>query len=94
MLSLHNFYKPAPAAVQRYAALLKIAGAGFSTASTSDLVPTVYKLSAFLGGLVVCAVAEGLEKLSAAPAPAAAPDPATDSTMRPEDVEPENAHAS
>jgi hypothetical protein len=80
MFSLKNFYKPAPAVVQRWAALLKIAGGALSTASASELVPAPYKLSAFLGGLVVCAVAEGLEKLSAAPPPASGPDPATDST--------------
>ena len=93
MFHIRNFYKPAPAFVQRAAALLKIAGASLSTASVSELTPLKYKLPAFVGGLVVCAVAEGLEKLSAAPAPAAAPDPATDSTMKPEDVEPENQHA-
>lgn len=78
MFSFNNFYKPAPAVVQRYAALLKIAGGALSTASASELVPAKYKLLAFLGGLVVAAVAEGLEKLSAAPPPAAGPDPATD----------------
>jgi hypothetical protein len=78
MFSFKNFYKPAPAVVQRIAALLKIAGGALSTASASELVPSQYKLLAFLGGLVVCAVAEGMEKLSAAPPPAAGPDPATD----------------
>jgi hypothetical protein len=80
MFSFKNFYKPAPAVVQRIAALLKIAGGALSTASASELVPAQYKLLAFLGGLVVCAVAEGMEKLSAAPPPAAGPDPATDPT--------------
>lgn len=88
MFSFKNFYKPAPATVQRWAAMLKIGGAALSTASTSELVPQQYKLAAFLGGLVVCAVAEGLEKLSAAPPPAAGPDPATDSTMPPPDLQP------
>jgi hypothetical protein len=83
MFSFNNFYKPAPAVVQRWAALLKIAGGSLSTASASELVPAKYKLLAFLSGLVVCAVAEGLEKLSAAPPPAAGPDPATDPTATP-----------
>jgi hypothetical protein len=80
MFSFKNFYKPAPAQVQRIAALLKIAGGALSTASVSELTPSQYKLIAFLGGLIVCAVAEGMEKLSAAPPPAAGPDPATDPT--------------
>jgi hypothetical protein len=80
MFSFKNFYKPAPAQVQRIAALLKIAGGALSTASVSELTPPQYKLIAFLGGLIVCAVAEGMEKLSAAPPPAAGPDPATDPT--------------
>lgn len=92
MFSLRNFYKPAPATVQRGCAALKIAGGALSAASGSELCPAPYKWPAFVGGLVICAVAEGLEKLSAAPAPAAAPDPSTDSGMRPEDVEPENDH--
>lgn len=78
MFSFNNFYKPAPAVVQRWAALIKIAGGALSAASASELTPPKFKLAAFLGGLVVCAVAEGLEKLSAAPPPAAGPDPATD----------------
>jgi hypothetical protein len=80
MFSFKNFYKPAPAVVQRWAALIKIAGGALSAASASELTPAKFKLAAFLGGLVVCAVAEGLEKLSAAPPPAAGPDPATDPT--------------
>ncbi|RFP65254.1 hypothetical protein D0N36_09310 [Hymenobacter lapidiphilus] len=84
MFSFKNFYKSATATVQRAAALLKIGGGALSTASASELVPARYKLLAFLCGLVVCAVAEGLEKLSAAPPPASGPDPATDSTMSPQ----------
>ena len=86
MFSHRNFYKPAPAAVQRMAAMLKVAGGALSTASISELTPVPYKLPAFLGGLVICAVAEALEKLSAAPPPAAGPDPATDESMSPEDA--------
>jgi hypothetical protein len=80
MFSFKNFYKPAPAVVQRWAAIIKIAGGALTAASASELTPQQYKLAAFIGGLVVCAVAEGLEKLSAAPPPATGPDPATDST--------------
>lgn len=93
MFSLNNFYKPAPALVQRYCAALKIGGGLLAAVSGSELTPPAYKFPAFLGGLVIAAVAEGIEKLRAAPAPAAAPDPSTDPTMKPEDVEPENTHA-
>ena len=82
--SFRNFYHSAPASVQRWGALLKIAGAALSAASASELVPAPSKLACFIGGLVVCAVAEGLEKLSAAPAPAAPPDPATDPSATPD----------
>ena len=82
--SLKNFYHPARASVQQWGALLKIAGGVLSAISIYDLVPPPYKLACFIGGLVVCAVAEGLEKLTAAPPPAAAPDPATDLSATPD----------
>ena len=88
MFSFKNFYKPARADVQRWAAALK--GLGGMTAPAA--LTEKYKWLVLLG-FGLAAIGEGLEKLSAAPAPAAAPDPATDPSMKPEDVEPENAHA-
>jgi hypothetical protein len=75
MLSFKNFYKPAPAQVQRYCAALKGVG-GLIGAST--LVGTY----AWLGfvGLACIVLGETWEKLTAAPPPAAGPDPASDST--------------
>jgi hypothetical protein len=88
MFSLKNFYKPAPAQVQRIAAVCKALGGLTAPAFLTEKYKWLVAL-----GFILAAVGEGLEKLTAAPAPAAAPDPATDPTMKPEDVEPENAHA-
>lgn len=88
MFSFKNFYKPAPAVVQRIAAVCKAVSAIAVPAALTEK----YKWLAGLG-FVLAVVGESLEKLTAAPAPAAAPDPATDPSMRPADVEPENAHA-
>lgn len=88
MFHFRNFYKPAPAAVQRIAAACKAIAGVTAPAALTDK----YKWLAGLG-FVLAVVGEGLEKLSAAPAPAAAPDPATDPGMKPEDAEPENQHA-
>lgn len=88
MFSLKNFYKPAPAVVQRIAAVCKAVSAVAVPAVLTDK----YKWLAGLG-FVLAIVGESLEKLTAAPAPAAAPDPTTDPTMHSADVEPENAHA-
>ena len=87
MFSLKNFYKPAPAQVQRIAAACKALGGMTAPAALTDKYKWLVGL-----GFVLAIVGESLEKLSAAPAPAAAPDPATDPGMKPEDVEPENAH--
>jgi hypothetical protein len=88
MFSFKNFYKPAPAHVQRIAAVCKALGGLTAPAALTDKYKWLVGL-----GFILAAVGEGLEKLMAAPAPAAAPDPATDPTMSPADVEPENAHA-
>jgi hypothetical protein len=75
MFSFNNFYKPAPATVQRIAAVCKaVAGISAPAALTEK-----YKWLAGLG-FVLAIVGESLEKLSAAPPPAAGPDPATDPT--------------
>jgi hypothetical protein len=86
MFSFNNFYKPAPAQVQRIAAACKALGGLTAPAALTEKYKWLVGL-----GFVLAAVGEGLEKLSAAPAPAAAPDPATDPGMKPEDVSPENA---
>jgi hypothetical protein len=87
MFHIRNFYKPAPAQVQRIAAACKAIAGVTAPAALTDK----YKWLAGLG-FILAIVGEGLEKLSAAPAPAAAPDPETDPTMKPADVEPENEH--
>jgi hypothetical protein len=75
MFSFKNFYKPAPATVQSIAAVCKaVAGIAAPAALTEK-----YKWLAGLG-FVLAVVGESLEKLSAAPPPAAGPDPATDPT--------------
>lgn len=79
MFSFSNFYKPAPATVQRWAAALKAVG---GVASASALAADAQYRWLLWAGLVLAAVGEGLEKLSAAPPPAAGPDPVTDSTMQ------------
>ncbi|MBX0290949.1 hypothetical protein K3G63_10895 [Hymenobacter sp. HSC-4F20] len=78
MFSFSNFYKPAPATVQRWAAALK--GVGALIAASVLAANEKYAWLPWLG-LVLAAVGEGLEKLSAAPPPAAGPDPTTDVTM-------------
>ncbi len=79
MFAFKNFYKPAPASVQRYCAALKGAG-GLIGAST--LVGTYAWLGGVGLGLIV--LGETWEKLSGAPPPAHAPAP---------DPEPEPASA-
>lgn len=83
MFSFRNFYKPAPAAVQRWCAALQAVG---GLIASSALAAESKRFGVF--GLVLSAVGVGLEKLSAAPAPAAGPDPTTDSTMRVQDAPP------
>jgi hypothetical protein len=75
MFSFKNFYKPARADVQRWAAVCKALGGLTAPAALTEK----YKWLVLLG-FVLAAVGEGLEKLSAAPPPAAGPDPATDPT--------------
>jgi len=59
-MSFRNFFHPAPKRVQRWAAALKGVG-GVLALST---MATEYRWLAALG-LVLCAVGEGLEKLTA-----------------------------
>jgi hypothetical protein len=73
MFSLSNFYKPAPAQVQRIAAACKAVSAIAVPAALTEK----YKWLAGLG-FVLAIVGESLEKLTAAPPPAAPPDPSTD----------------
>lgn len=75
--SFKNFYQPAPATVQRFCAGLKVFGGLLASASAAEYTPPKYKPFCFFGGLVVAAVAEGLEKLWPAAVP---PDPATEPT--------------
>ena len=89
MVSFDNFYKPAPAWAQRLAAVMKSLGGSAAAAAVSPFVPAGLRVLVGVAGLVVAAVGEAIEKLTAAPAPAAAPDPRTDPTMAPADVVPE-----
>lgn len=83
MFSLNNFYKPAPAWAQRLAAALKSVGATLGAIGAAGVGPAKFLI---LGGLVVAGLGEALEKLTAAPPPAAAPDPQTDPSMDPADA--------
>lgn len=76
MFSFNNFYKPAPAHVQRLAAVCKALGGMTAPAALTEKYKWLVAL-----GFILAAIGEGLEKLSAAPPPAAAPSPATDPTM-------------
>jgi hypothetical protein len=75
MFSFKNFYKPAPAAVQRIAAVCKALGG-----MTAPTVLTEKYSWLAAAGFVLAIIGESLEKLMAAPAPAAGPDPSTDPT--------------
>jgi uncharacterized membrane protein YhhN len=63
-MSLANFYKPAPKRVQRWAAALKGVG---GVLAVSTMATELRWLAAL--GLVLCAVGEGLEKLTAKGSP-------------------------
>lgn len=71
--SVKNFLRPAPARVQKIAALVKILGGGIVVATASEHVPPQYKAALAIAGIVVAMLAESLEKLSP---PATAPDDA------------------
>lgn len=95
MFSFNNFYKPAPARAQRIAAACKAFGGAVGTTPAflvilqgTEMEKSTLKLVAcvMLFGWLTAAIAESMEKLAAAPAPAAAPDPSTDPGMHPEDV--------
>jgi hypothetical protein len=62
MFSLKNFYKPAPAQVQRIAAVCKALGGMTAPAALTEKYKWIVGV-----GFVLAAVGEGLEKLSAAP---------------------------
>jgi hypothetical protein len=71
--SFRNFYHPAPAQVQRWAAACKGIGTLISSASLAADKPWL-----LWAGLTLCAVGEGLEKLwpqATLPDPAAEPAP-------------------
>ncbi|WP_310394161.1 hypothetical protein [Hymenobacter sp.] len=74
--SFRHFFSPAPARVQRATALLKLAGGLLTAAAAAEYTPPARKPACFFGGLVVCAVAEGLEKLWPPAAPETAEPPA------------------
>jgi hypothetical protein len=73
MFTFQNFYKPAPAVVQRIAAVCKALGG-----MTVPVALTEKYTWLAAAGFVLAIIGESLEKLTAAPPPAAGPDPATD----------------
>ncbi|MGI4862756.1 MAG: hypothetical protein ACRYFZ_02460 [Janthinobacterium lividum] len=73
MFSFKNFYKPAPAVVQRIAAVCKALGGMTAPAALTEKYAWLAA-----AGFVLAIIGETLEKLSAAPPPAHGPDPATD----------------
>lgn len=84
--SFKNFYHPAPAQVQKATAMLKVFGGLLASASAAEYTPPKFKPLCFFGGLVVCAVAEGLEKLwpqAELPDEAAQPAPADAEPQQP-----------
>ena len=75
MFSFKNFYKPAPAQVQRYCAALQAVG---GLVAASGAIATYPWLA--IVGLAMSALGVGWEKLTAALPPAAGPDLASTST--------------
>jgi len=78
MFSFKNFYKPAPAVVQRIAAACKALGGLTAPAALTEKYTWLVAV-----GFVLAIIGESLEKLTAAPPPAAGPDPATDPSATP-----------
>jgi hypothetical protein len=75
MFSFKNFYKPAPAVVQRIATVCKALGGMTAPAALTEKYTWLAA-----AGFVLAIIGESLEKLTAAPPPAAGPDPATNAT--------------
>jgi hypothetical protein len=73
MFSFKNFYKPAPAVVQRISAVCKALGGMSAPAALSEKYSWLAA-----AGFVLAIIGETLEKLTAAPPPAAGPDASTD----------------